>query len=281
MDRIGVVGLGRMGTAIATRVASQGVPVIGWTRSGRSADGVPSAPDLQALVSASDVIVTSLYDDGAVADILDALLNCDLSGKLIVETSTVTSGPLTQRIAQIEALGGAAVDAPISGGPEMVQAGTCGIFIGGRDTDAERAKAALSAISGRIFHVGPLGTGLVMKAINNSLLQIYVTGLGQLLPMAREAGLPLKTVLAILNGGPAGMPFLRDRTPKILGEDPEVGFTLSALIKDNAVFREIAQSLGAQVAGLEMAAEAQRSSVARGFEDKDPAVIIADAYHRG
>ena len=65
------------------------------------------ADDISTLVALSDVIVTSLFDDKAVAEILDALLDCDLTNKLIVETSTVTAAPLTERLERIEAIGGA------------------------------------------------------------------------------------------------------------------------------------------------------------------------------
>lgn len=280
MDKIGVIGLGRMGSAIAARFASKDVEVHGWTRSGRRVEGVSPADDISTLVALSDVIVTSLFDDKAVAEILDALLDCDLTNKLIVETSTVTAAPLAERLERIEAIGGTAVDAPISGGPEMVQAGACGVFIGGSEDAAERAKKALLPISGRIFHVGPSGTGLVMKAINNSLMQIYINGLRQLLPVACEAGLPLETVLLILNSGPAGLPFLRDRTPKILGDDDEVGFALSAGTKDNAVFKAIAQFYGVDVPALEMAGKELKAAVARGYGEKDPAHFIGDAYQK-
>jgi len=278
MDKIGVIGLGRMGSAIAARFASQDVEVHGWTRSGRRVEGVSPADDISTLVALSDVIVTSLFDDKAVAQILDALLDCDLTNKLIVETSTVTAAPLRERLERIEAIGGTAVDAPISGGPEMVQAGVCGVFIGGSEDAAKRAKKVLLPISGRTFHVGPLGTGLAMKAINNSMLQIYMSGLQQLLSVACEAGLPLETVLTILNGGPAGLPFMRDRTPKVLGDDDEVGFALSAAVKDNAVFMSIARFYGVEVPALEMAGKYLKAGVARGYGEKDPAHFIAESY---
>ena len=62
MDRIGVIGLGRMGSAIAAGMQDEGRAVLGWTRSGRTVEGVESAPDLATLVDGSDVLVLSLFD---------------------------------------------------------------------------------------------------------------------------------------------------------------------------------------------------------------------------
>lgn len=278
MDRIGVIGLGRMGAAMAMRFAALGVPVTGWTRSGRAVAGVALAPDLAALAARSDVLITSLYDDDAVAEVLDALLTCDLAGKLIVEASTVAPGVVKSRADKIAKAGATVVDAPVSGGPEMVAAGACGIFIGGTPEAAARAEAALAPLSNRIFHVGPLGAGMAMKTVNNAMLQTYWTSLAEQVRVAKRAGLPLETALSILCGGPAGMPMVRDRIPKILGQDDVVGFTVSGIAKDNAVFQRIAVELGVDAPTLRAAAAMIRDGMDAGLSEADPAALIARAY---
>lgn len=280
MERFGIIGLGRMGAAIAKRFAEQGHAVLGWTRSGRGVESVESAADLETLVSASDVLILSLFDDEAVSDVLDALLSFELAGKLIIETSTVSPGVLEKRTEQIEASGGQAVDAPISGGPELVAAGQCGVFIGGSDEAAARATQSLEAISNRIFHVGPLGTGLVMKVINNGMIQTYVAGLAELLPMARRAGLSLEVALKILCGGPAGMPLVTARIPKILGEDNEVGFSLDGAFKDNEMFQQVVKSYGLTPTMLARFGEHRDDIAEAGLLEHDPAAMISRAYER-
>jgi len=278
MERIGVIGLGRMGSAIARRMAAEGRVVSGWTRSGRAVDGVPAAADLVALVAASDVLVLSLLDDAAVAEVLDALVARDLTGKLVIDTSTVTPTVLGARIEALRAKGAEAVDAPISGGPELVLAGACGVFVGGDAEPAARAEAVLAAISGRIFHVGPLGAGLVMKTINNSMLQTYVAGLADLLPVARKAGLPLATVMNILNGGPAGMPMIRDRLPRILGEDSSVGFDIRSTFKDNRIFQNVLAAYGESSPTLARYLAQEGPAEAAGLGEADLAALVRFAY---
>ena len=279
MARVGVIGLGRMGAALAQRMAAEGVSVTGWTRSGRAVEGVETASDLGQLVSASDALVLSLLDDTAVAGTLDALLDQDLAGKIIIETSTVTPGVLTDRIDRIRTAGADAVDAPIAGGPELVLSGNCGFYVGGEDAAAERAREVLSAVSSRFFHVGPLGAGLVMKVINNGMIMAYFNGLSDLLPLAQRAGLPLETALRILCGGPAGLPMIADRIPKVLGEDKSIGFALSAAFKDNDVFSRVVASFGLTSPMLENFAARKGDVEAAGLMDRDPAELLNLAYY--
>jgi 3-hydroxyisobutyrate dehydrogenase len=279
MERIGVIGLGRMGSAMTRKLAAEGCAVTGWTRSGRTVDGVPSARDLATLVAGSDVLVLSLFDDAAVAEMLDTLLDLELEGRLILETSTVVPNILSDRAEAFAAKGATVADAPISGGPEMVEAGTCGIFVGAEPAVAERAQPILARITPRVLHVGPLGAGMVMKTINNSLLQSYVAGLREMLPLAKRAGIPLADVMGIVNGGPAGMPMIRDRMPRILGEDTSVGFPISGIYKDNEVFRRVVESHGLTAPVLQIAEDAQREAIGNGMGELDPAALIAASYH--
>ena len=114
MEKIGVIGLGRMGAAIAKRMHDQGHQVATWTRSGRAVAGIATAPDIATLIATSDTLVLSLLNDNAVAEVLDACMACDLDGKQIIETSTVVPTLLQARIARIAARGGSAVAAGIA-----------------------------------------------------------------------------------------------------------------------------------------------------------------------
>ncbi|MBS8271515.1 hypothetical protein DYI26_22840, partial [Halomonas litopenaei] len=83
-----------------------------------------------------------------------------------------------------------------------------------------------------------------MKTINNSMIQCYFSGLDDMMPLAKRAGLPLETALRILCGGPAGIPMIADRIPKILGDDETVGFEIQAAHKDNGVFQRVVEAYG-------------------------------------
>jgi 3-hydroxyisobutyrate dehydrogenase len=133
-ERIGVIGLGRMGRAISVRLAGQGClryRLDAERRRTALAPGIAAAGRLEDVVDASDILILSLFDDAAVRETLDRLARLDLSGRLVVETSTVSPAVVRAAAPAIEAAGGRLIDAPISGGPEMVAAGTIGLFVGG------------------------------------------------------------------------------------------------------------------------------------------------------
>ncbi len=285
MERIGIIGLGRMGSALAKRLADQGWPVIGWTRSGltqdRAADlGITAAADLPALVATSDVILLSLFDDAAVGAIVDALCDTEIAGRLIADTSTVSPAVLKSRQEALTAAGAGAVDAPISGGPELVLSGAAGVFIGGTEADAARLRPVAEAFAARVFHVGPLGAGMAMKTINNGILQAYWAALAEMAALAKRAGLRLDQAMTILAGGPAAPPMFRDRLPKILGEDQTVGFPVAGVAKDADVFLRVAADAGAPSKTLTLGQELVARGVAEGLAEADLAALISAAYSK-
>lgn len=280
MDRIGVIGQGRMGSAMAARMAAQGAEVAGWTRSGVSAAdaaamGITASASLAELVERSDALVLSLFDDASVRDVVGQLCDFDLTGRIVIDTSTVSPKLLAGLAPGLAAKGAQAADAPISGGPEMVSAGTCGVFIGGDDHAAARAKQVAELFAARVFHIGPTGAGMGMKAANNMLIAGYMAALSEVLQLAKLSGIPKETALNVLAGGPIGAPWFKDRISRILGEDQSVGFALSGAAKDVGVILAVADEIGIEApvagrAGALFAAAAQA-----GYADHDVAKLCA------
>jgi 3-hydroxyisobutyrate dehydrogenase len=254
-ERIGVIGLGRMGRALAARLASQGVRVTGWTRRGIGAAdagalGIAPAADLAAAVAASDILLLSLFDDAAVRHVLARLAELDLSGRLVVETSTVSPGVVRDAAPAIDAAGGRLIDAPISGGPEMVAAGTIGLFVGGSPEDVARFQPLATHLTSRISTVGGLGAGHAAKIVNNVALNGAWQVMIESMRLGLRLGLDFETMVRLLEHSPASNPAFRARVPKILGQDPEVGFPISGILKDQSLFLALAAELGEPLPAL-------------------------------
>ncbi|MGI9389609.1 MAG: NAD(P)-dependent oxidoreductase [Boseongicola sp.] len=278
-ERIGVIGLGRMGWALASRLSDQGLDVRGWTRSGADPEkaravSFAAIANLEDLVSASDVLILSLFDETAVRDVLAKLATLDLSAKLVVETSTVPPQVVRDCESAILEAGGRLIDAPISGGPEMVADGTMGLFIGGDADNVARFMPVATAGSDRIAHVGPLGAGAAMKIVNNVALAGSFQATAEALELGIALGLDFQKTLDVLSKGPAATPMFRSRIPKIIGDDAEVGFSLDGAQKDTAVFLSTARSCNVEVPALEAAAENVKAAVDAGHGQKDVAARI-------
>jgi len=256
--RIGVVGLGKMGSAIAARLTHEGMVVSGWTRSGvdqgwSRENGVTDHGSLAGLVENSDVILTSLFDDAAVSSVFAQLLECDLAGKLVVETSTINPKVVTSHSDQFQTTGASLLDAPISGGPNLVSLGKAGVFIGGDTPQVARFMPVAERFSDRIIHVGALGQGLGAKIVNNMMLASYWQCLRETLDVGQSIGLTGRTMLDILTNGPAANGVLAGKIGNILGTEAQVAFTVEGIAKDLAMFDSVARDGGIETPALRAA----------------------------
>ncbi len=281
--RVGVIGLGRMGTAMAERLASQGFAVSGWTRSGLAPDkaramGIRAVADITAIANAADVVLLSLTDDEAVTGVIRTLCRGDLSGKVIVDTSTVGPDTLRQQAAAIARAGGGALDAPVSGGPDLIAEGKAGLYIGGAAEDVARFTPVAQALSNRIHHVGEVGAGAAAKIVNNMMLMGFWETLREALTLGKRAGLDLDKMLEILKGSPAASGAFLHRLPVLRGESDAVGFSVSGVVKDGVMFRRTAEQYGVKVPAIEAAFAAYSAHAAKGHGEKDLATMVRTAY---
>lgn len=281
--RVGIIGLGRMGSAIAARLAGQGHTVSGWTRSGLSPDkagtlGIHAAADIAAVASAAEIILLSLTDDAAVTAVIEALCRGDLTGTVIVDTSTVAPDTLRAQAEAIKRAGGGALDAPVSGGPDLIAEGKAGLYIGGDAADVARFMPVAQALSNRIHHVGDVGAGAAAKIVNNMMLMGFWETLREALTLGKRAGLSLDKMLEILKGSPAASGAFLHRLPVLTGESEAVGFSVSGVVKDGVMFRRTAQQYGVAVPAIEAAFAAYSAHAAKGNGEKDLATMVRAAY---
>jgi 3-hydroxyisobutyrate dehydrogenase/2-hydroxy-3-oxopropionate reductase len=200
--RIAILGTGKMGSAIAGRLAESGFELTLWNRTRERAEvlGIGLVADTPAAaVRDADVVISNLTGPEAVrATYLGpngALTQG--SGKLFIEMSTAGPDLLPPLAAEVAAAGGRLVDAPIVGAPPAMRAGQAAILIGGTERDVGRADAILSAL-GTVRHVGPLGSGARLKLVANSMLADVVLAAAELQVAGERAGLQPDDVFWVL-----------------------------------------------------------------------------------
>ena len=193
---VGFLGLGAIGAPMAAHLARRG-PLTVWNRTAERArafaerHGATVAATPRAAAAAAEVVITCLGTSADVASLLegpDGLLAGLRPGALLLDC---TSGdpPTSRRIAErLAASGVAFADAPVSGGTNGAEAGTLTVMVGADSATFERARPVLAAFGKRIDHVGPVGAGDALKAVNNALLALNILAVGEGMAALVKAG---------------------------------------------------------------------------------------------
>lgn len=288
--RIGFAGLGAIGTPIAARCALAH-PLAVWNRTVERAEafarehpGVTVAATPRDLAAGADIVVTCLPTSADVESLLDGadgLLAGMSSGGLLIDC---TSGdPATSRAiaGRLTARGIAFVDAPVSGGPPLAERGELTVMCGGSPGDVARAEEVVRAFATRIVHLGPVGAGHAMKAVNNALLAIHIAALAEGLVTLAKAGVEPRAMMDVLNAS-SGRSFVSevlvpDRV--LTGAWPRL-FRLALLEKDIGIAHDLALEVGVADPVLQHVREhfrALRAELGEGADYLDPIRAAEDA----
>ena len=227
---IAVLGLGRMGTAMASRLVSLGWEVTGWTRSGRIANSVQMVCDPSDAVAKADVVLLALFDGPACMQVLDRARPSLGPGSIVVNTSTIAPAEAAALASQ---LGASYVHAPVLGSVRAATAGTLEILVGASGAALAPVRPVLEAL-GQVRPVDDAATAAAFKLIANSSLAGAVLALRDSLRQGDALGLPPARVLDVLELGVLG-DLVTAKRSFLAGKPPPAEFTITALGKDMAL----------------------------------------------
>jgi 3-hydroxyisobutyrate dehydrogenase len=262
--RAAFLGLGAIGEPMAARLAAAG-PLVVWNRTrSRAAEFAAGhnarvAGSPREAAAESDVIITCLPTSREVEAVLDGpdgVLAGARPGTLIVDCTSGDPGA-SRRIASRLALRDLAfVDAPVSGGVSGARAGTLTIMVGGEPAAYQRALPVLRALGKRIVHVGPVGAGHALKAVNNALLAVNLLAAGEGLSALVKAGVPARAALEVLNGS-SGRSFVTESLvpERVLNGTYPQTFRLALLDKDVGIARGFLEEMGVSAPVIGLTAE--------------------------
>lgn len=227
--RIGVVGVGHLGAAMARRAVSVGHPVTVFDVRPERIDllveaGATPADSLEDLGRAVDVVLIVVAYDDDLKDVAKALAPVVASGTKFVVHSTVLPETIVTLAEELCEHGLWLIDAPITGGAEKAELGTLTLMIGGEDAAVCEIWPVLESLATNLFHVGPPGAGAVVKTVNNLVSYgTYALGL-EAMSLAGAFGIDEDTVTEVLCTGAADSRVLRTwgRTDRTRA-DPEAG----------------------------------------------------------
>jgi 3-hydroxyisobutyrate dehydrogenase len=165
------------------------------------------------------------------------------------------------------------VDAPVSGGSEGAQKATLTIFVGGDPEDAERARPILAALGKTITHVGPIGAGQAVKAVNQVILAGTYLGVAEGIVLAMKAGLDVEQVVGALGGGAAQSWVLANRSGRMLANDYPLGFKVALHRKDLGIALDLAREVGATLPVSALCADLESELIADGHAADDMSAV--------
>lgn len=279
--RVGFVGLGTMGGAMAANAARAGFEVSAWNRTpGRA----PELADLNVRMRASaaevaansDIVITIVSDTPDVESVLfgpDGVAEGAKPGTLVVDMSTISPSATRDFAERLGAQNVGMLDGPVSGGSEGAKKGTLSIFIGGNAADLERARPVLESLGTTITHVGPIGSGQAVKAVNQVILAGTYLGVAEGIVLAIKAGLDVDQVVGALSGGAAQSWVLTNRSGRMTVNDYPLGFKVSLHRKDLNIALSMARELDASLPVSEMCEQIEAALMADHHEDDDMSAV--------
>jgi 3-hydroxyisobutyrate dehydrogenase-like beta-hydroxyacid dehydrogenase len=240
MMKIGLVGLGRMGAAIAQRLRENGFEVAAWDQSAeacqaaaKSGTRVVGTP--HEVAAQSDTVLSIITEDYGVRNIFNGpggFLSGDVKGKLFIEMSTLQPMTGCELAPVVAAKGARLIDSPVLGTIPQVRDGKLYALVGGAADDVERARPVLEKLTRAIKHMGPNGAGYAMKLSVNLGLGAYIQALSESLALGAQQGLTLDQMLEVLQEAPYASGWMKSKIGIMKGDKPEMTLDIKTLRKD-------------------------------------------------
>jgi 3-hydroxyisobutyrate dehydrogenase len=238
--KIGIVGLGRMGSAISQRLHQQGFDVVGWDHNAEvnrtlAAGGMRIAFNPREVAADAEIVISIITEDHGVRRIFngpDGFLSSDVTDKLFIEMSTLQ--PMTGRelAPLVDTKGARLIESPVLGTIPEVRDGRLFAMVGGRGEDLERARPVLEKMTRRIVHMGPNGAGYAMKLAVNLGLGAYIQAVSESLALGLKQGLTLDQMLDVLQEAPYASGWLKSKIDVLKGAPAEMTLDIRTLRKD-------------------------------------------------
>ncbi len=229
---VAVIGVGRMGAAVAGRLVSAGWTVDGYdvrprARAATLAAGARWTESVAEAVAGAGVVITLLPGAAEVRAACAELSGSLARGAVWIEMSSVTPPTADRTAAAAAARGAHALDAPVGGSPADAGHGGLTCFVGGEAGDLETVRPVLDALARRVIHVGAAGAGYTVKLLANALWFGQSVAVAEALALAVRSGLDAETVRAALGESAAGGRFLERDAPALLRGDDLPAYSLA------------------------------------------------------
>jgi 3-hydroxyisobutyrate dehydrogenase-like beta-hydroxyacid dehydrogenase len=283
MPTVAVVGLGRMGAAMARRFHGAGYDLVLWNRDPAKAEAVaadtasPLASSAADAASRAEIVFSSLADDNALRDVYlgDSGVAAGIQADAVaIDSSTVDPQTVLEVGAAIDATGATMIDCPVSGSVPVVEAGALTVMAGGPPEVIAQVEPFLLTIAKQVIRVGDRGAGAVCKLAVNGLVHGLNVSLSEALVLAEKAGVSREIAYDVFAGGVGGAPFVQYKREAFEHPDQAtVAFSLDLVAKDLHLITGLGSRVGAPMAQAETGLGIVEAAIDSGLGDKDMSAV--------
>jgi 3-hydroxyisobutyrate dehydrogenase-like beta-hydroxyacid dehydrogenase len=282
MANLGYIGLGAMGGRMASRLIDKGHAVTGYNRTRSRAQwlidrGMKWADSPRAVAEAADVIFVMVTDSkslDAVSSGPDGFLAGLGTGKVIVDSSTVSPAISREVAEKVRAKGADMVDAPVSGSVTTLESGKLSVMVGGKKATFDRIKPILDDIGPKVTHVGDNGLALSIKIAHNLSLAVQMLAFSEGVLLAEKSGISREVAVDVLTHSVIGSPMVQYRGPFVLQLPDESWFDVNMMQKDLLLALEMGRRLDVPLPTTAVTNEFLTAARGMGLERYDFAVVF-------
>jgi 3-hydroxyisobutyrate dehydrogenase len=275
--RVGLLGVGLMGSAMGRRMLAMGIDVIAWDREPEHlrdlvASGGLSVDDPTAVVRSADVVITMLPTAGIVLGVVEPLLDDWPVDTLWLQMSSVGAAEADNLTQVAQAHNVVLLDAPVSGSTKPAEQGQLTILASGPDSAQSTVKPIFDALASRVLWVGEAGMGSRLKLATNHWMITMVGALAESMRLCKAMGLDQQHFIALLDGGPLGSAYAVQKLNEMHSHQYPAGFPVRLALKDLELVREVEQISGSTMPLLDATLELF-ASTDQELADQDVAAI--------
>lgn len=282
LKKIGFIGLGTMGAPMASNLLKAGYPVTVFNRTASKAaplaeQGAVVAPSPKEAAAGADVVITMVSNDESIVEVYEGtegLLAGIRPGTTVIDCSTISPALVKRLAAQIADIGGAFLDAPVTGSSPAAIDGTLVFMVGGPGETLAQVMDLFDTMGKKVLHMGDNGSGAVAKLAHNTIVGINNLALAEGFAIASKSGLPADRFLELVQLGSAGSKAAELKGRKIIEHDFTNQFSLALMLKDLKLASALTDGSSIPAPMLSLAKSLFQAGQTQGFGDEDLSSIV-------
>jgi 3-hydroxyisobutyrate dehydrogenase len=280
--RVAILGLGIMGGGMAARLLTAGFPLSVYNR---QRERTAKFADAGAFVAASpheaaaqaDIVISMVADDAASRNVwlgADGALAGATKGSLLIESSTLSVAWVRELAAAATDKGCDFLDAPVTGTKPHAASGELFFMVGGSVAGFARAQEVLSVLGREVLHLGPSGSGALVKLINNFVCGVQAASFAEAIALVYVSGLDREKCVAVLANSALASPLIKRMLTSMAADDFTPNFPLKLMTKDIGYAIQEAARCGLTLQTAAPALEVFRHAVNQGLGDQDFSAVL-------